>query len=158
MRHMQVSTFRGSFSGVNARVVADDSGIRLEGGARVDSISITDPPEFREHVVRGGDFFDADEHPEIRFRSAQVELQPDGRARVVGELTMKGISGGVVAEGTYQPPVEDPWGQRRAALELRAVLDRRDWDLSWQMPLPRGDDALGWMVDISVHLELVQLG
>ena len=141
IRHMKVSTFRASFGDVDARLVADASGPRLEGAARVESISIRDPPEFREHVVRGAEFFDADNHPEIRFRSARVELADDGTAMVDGELTIRGVSRPITATGTYERPIEDPFGLQRAALELRAVLDRRDWGMAWQAPLPGGADV-----------------
>jgi polyisoprenoid-binding protein YceI len=156
VHHMQVSMFRGSFGDLEARLVGDDAGVRLEGAVRVASISISDPPEFRGHVVRGADFFDADNHPVIRFRSDRVELAEDGSAKAEGELTMKGINRSIVAAGSYQSPVADPFGSQRAALELRAVLDRRDWGLSWQMPVPGGGEALAWEVELTVHLELVK--
>jgi len=155
IRHIQVSNFRASFDGFEARLHQTDSGVRLEGAVRIDSISIGEPAEFREHVVRGADFFDADNNPEIRFRSTHVDLR-DGLATVTGDLTMKGVSRGIAASGVYQPPVEDPFGARRAALELHATIDRRDWGLDWQLPLPSGADALGWNVDVTVQLELVQ--
>ena len=129
---MQVSTFRASFGDVDARLVADASRSRLEGAARVESISIVGPPEFREHVVRGAEFFDADNHPEILFRSERIDLAEDGTATVDGELTIKGVSRPITATGTYRRPVEDPFGGLRAALALRARLDRRDWGMSWQ--------------------------
>ena len=156
VKHMKVSTFRASFSDVDARVIANEKPIRLEGAARVESISIADPPEFREHVVRGADFFDADNHPEIAFRSDRVALNDNGAVTVEGELTIKGITRPATATGTYQPAVEDPYGSVRAALELRAVVDRRNWGLSWQLPLPDGTDGLGWDVELSIHLELVK--
>ncbi|MBA3429473.1 MAG: YceI family protein [Actinobacteria bacterium] len=156
VRHMKVSSFRASFSDVDARLIGDESGLRLEGAARVESVSITDPPEFREHVVRNPDFFDVDNYPQITFRSNQVDLAEDGTATVAGELTIKGISRPVTATGSHQPPVEDPYGSLRSALELQAVVDRRDWELSWQMPLPDGDDVLGWDVELTIHLELIK--
>ena len=155
-KHMKVSTFRASFGDVDARLVADEMPIRLEGAARVESISIADPPEFRKHVVRGADFFDADNHPEIAFRSDRVALDDNGAVTVEGELTIKGITRPVTATGTYQPAVKDPYGSVRAALELGAVVDRRNWGLSWQLPLPDGTDGLGWDVELSIHLELVK--
>ena len=155
VRHMKVSTFRASFADVEARLVADTPEPRLEGVARVESISITDPQVFREHVVRSADFFDADSHPEILFRSDRVDLAENGSATVKGELTIRGISRPVTATGTYEGPVEDPFGLLRAALQLRAVVDRRDWGMSWQAPLPGGADVLGWDVEITVQLELV---
>jgi polyisoprenoid-binding protein YceI len=127
VRHMKVSTFRASFRDVDARLIGQASGLRLEGTAGVESISISGPPEFREHVVRGADFFDADNHPEILFRSERVELAGNGAATVEGELTIKGFSRPITATGTWERPVEDTFGALRAALELRAVLDRRDW-------------------------------
>jgi hypothetical protein len=42
------------------------------------------------------------------------------------------------------------------ALDLNAVVDRRDWDMSWQAPLPKGGDALGWDVTLEAQLELVE--
>jgi polyisoprenoid-binding protein YceI len=106
--------------------------------------------------VRSGDFFDAGNHPEILFSSTRGELSSDGGARVEGELTMRGITRPLVATGRFQPPVQDPFGATRAALELRTVLDRRDWGFSWQLPLPDGRDALGWMVEVTAQLELVK--
>src|SRR4029453_17371155 len=85
IRRMEVSTFRASFGDVDSRLIADASELRLEGAARVESISIADPPEFREHVVRGADFFDADNHPEILFRSDRVDVTENGTATVEGE-------------------------------------------------------------------------
>src|SRR6266542_3757459 len=88
VRHVQVSMFRASFGDVEARLTAKDGTIALEGQARVKSVSIAEPPEFREHVVRGADFFDADTHPVISFRSSRVELGDDGTATASGELTV----------------------------------------------------------------------
>ena len=89
VRHMKVSRFRASFADVDAHLAADEEGLRLAGRARVDSISIADPPELRKHVVSGQDFFDAGEHPEIRFRSSRLDFGDDGTVRVLGELAAR---------------------------------------------------------------------
>jgi polyisoprenoid-binding protein YceI len=154
--HMNVSTFRASFADIDARLTADGDTIELEGRALAESVSIAEPPEFREHVVRGTDFFAADAHPLITFRSTKVELGEDGSASVTGELTIRGVSRSVAARGTYQLPTEDPFGTYRAGLELRTTVDRRDWDMDWQVPLPGGGDALGWEVEITAQLELTR--
>lgn len=158
VKHMKVSSFRAAFGDVDARLVGDDQGIKLEGRARVESISISNPPEFREHVVNGEEFFDGGRHPEIVFRSTRVELGPEGGALVEGELEIKGISRPVKATGTYQPLIEDPYGSTRFAIELATTVDRRDWDMNWQMPLPKGGDVLGYGVDLTIHLELIGQG
>jgi polyisoprenoid-binding protein YceI len=157
VRHMGVGSFRTTFTDVAARLTSDDDGgVRLDGRAQVASISIHNPPEFREHVVNGADFFDAANHPEIVFTSSDVDLDGDGRIELAGELVIKGIAKPISATGVWREPVEDPYGHLRTALELRAVVDRRDWNITWQAPLPKGGDALGWDVTLDVHLELVR--
>lgn len=155
--HMGVSMFVGSFADVRARLAREDGRLTLEGAARVESISITAPPEFRAHVL-GEEFFDAERHPEVRFQSQELEVREDGSASVRGELAIKGITRPVTATGRFVDPVDDPFGARRAALELEATVDRRDFGMSWNAPLPKGGDALGTDVTLVVALELVQKG
>lgn len=156
IRHMDVSVFRATFDDIDARVVADDNGALLEGWVRAESISIKDPPEFRDHVVYGADFLDARNHPEITFRSVDVQFGDDGTVTGRGELTVKGLTKPITAAGTYQAPVEDPYGNLRAALELEATVDRREWAMDWQAPLPKGGDVLAYDVQLTVQVELIQ--
>lgn len=153
IEHMGVSSFRGTLSDVAASLHAGDDGIALEGTARAESISITEPPEFRAHVL-GPEFFDAEHHPEVVYRSTDIELAEDGGATVEGELTIRGVTRPLTATGTYVPLRETPGGQR-GALELEATFDRRDFGFEWQMELPGGGNAAGWDVTLTVHLELL---
>jgi polyisoprenoid-binding protein YceI len=156
VRHVGVSTFRASFGRIDARLVLADGTGELDASATVESVSIADPPEFREHVVHGDDFFAAGVHPRIAFRSTSIELGDDRRATVSGELVVRGVSAPVTATGTFTPPTEDPFGGTRIGLELQATIDRRAWGMHWQMPLPNGGDALGWDVAVTAHLELTR--
>jgi polyisoprenoid-binding protein YceI len=151
--HMGVSTFRGTLSDVQATLRDDGDGLALEGAAAAESISITDPAEFRAHVL-APDFLDAENHPHVTFRSGDVQLDDDGSARVKGELAIGGVSRPVTASGRYVAPLQTPGGLR-GALELEATIDRREYGIDWQMELPSGGDALGYDVTISVQLELV---
>ncbi len=155
VRHMGVGTFEASFDDVEAQLVIDDEGAALTGAARVGSISIRNPPEFREHVVHGADFFDGANHPEISFRADGATVGEDGEFSGSGELTMRGVTRPVVASGHYRVPVRDPYGGLRTAVDIVAVVDRRDWGMDWQMPLPDGGDALGYEVEVRAHIELV---
>ena len=156
IRHVGVSTFRASFGDIDARLVIENGRAELQASAVVESVSIVDPLEFREHVVRGDDFFAADAHPRLTFRSTSIELADDGTATVSGNLVVRSVSGSVSATGTFFPPTEDPFGGIRVGLELEATIDRRTWGMDWQMPLPNGGDALGWEVEITAHLELTR--
>jgi polyisoprenoid-binding protein YceI len=145
--------FRGSFADVRAELTAVDAGLALEGAARADSISIQEPPQFRAHVL-GPEFFDAENHPEVGFRSTKIDLAGDGSARLEGELAIAGKTRPVVATGTWSEPIETAAGVR-AALALEAVIDRRDFGFDWQMALPGGGDALAYDVTLEVSLALV---
>ncbi|MEA2154725.1 MAG: hypothetical protein QOE11_865 [Solirubrobacteraceae bacterium] len=155
VRHMGVSTFRGSFSNVSATVAAGEDGtLTLKGVVQAGSISIVSPPELRAHVL-GTDFLDADHHPAIAFESDPARLGHDGTITVEGRLTIRNVTRSVVATGTYATPVEDPYGNTRAAIELSATVDRRDYGMTWNMPLPNGGDALATQVTLTVQLELI---
>jgi polyisoprenoid-binding protein YceI len=71
---------------------------------------------------------------------------------------MRGQTHPITATGTAVPPVDDLYGGRRAALELVAEIDRRDWGMAFQAKLPGGGDVLSWIVTLSIHLELVADG
>ncbi|MEA2399853.1 MAG: hypothetical protein QOK00_256 [Thermoleophilaceae bacterium] len=147
--------FRGTLDDVSGSLTAGDDGLALEGAARVESISIQNPPQFRAHVL-GPDFFDAENHPEVAFRSTSVDLADDGTARVAGELTIAGNTRPVEISGTWTEPVPAAGGGLRAGLELKTVLDRRDFGFEWQMELPGGGGALGYDVTLEVNLSLFQ--
>src|SRR5262249_39117391 len=149
VRHQQIAMFRGSFDDVDVRLTADDDALRLEGRAQVETISIGEPRRFRDHVVHSADFFDAGSHPPITLRSTSSAREAEGRAPVEGELPIRGPTRAITARGTYQPTREDPFGNHRAGLALQATVDRRSWDMNWQLPMPDGSDALGWDVEIT---------
>jgi polyisoprenoid-binding protein YceI len=150
IRYQGVSVFRGTLTEVDAKVVDG----RLEGTAPVESISITTPETFREHVL-SAEFFDATAHPEVKFVSTALDIQEDGRARVSGDLTIKGVTQAVHATGTWTAPATDAFGNTRANLALEAVIDRTEWGISWNAPLPSGGDALGNEVTLTISLSLV---
>jgi polyisoprenoid-binding protein YceI len=153
VRYMGVSTFRGTLDDVSATLIAAPERVSLEGSAKVESISITTPEQFRQHVL-SADFFDAAAHPEIAFRSTNVELAPDGRATVDGELTIKGNTRPVRAEGTWAPEAETLSG-RRAHLELTTTVDRTAFGVDWNADLPNGSKALANDVELTISLALL---
>ena len=155
VKYAGVGMYRGTLDDVSATLTAGDDGLDLEGGARAESISIQDPPQFRAHVL-GPDFFDVENHPEVTFRSSEVELSEDGTARLEGELTIAGVTRPVAIAGTWAEPVGAAGGGLRAGLELATVIDRRDFGLDWQMELPNGGDALAYDVTLEVSLALIQ--
>lgn len=146
-----VSVFRGTLEDVSA-TFADG---KLEGTAQVESISIRTPEQFRAHVM-SADFFDVSNHKTVTFTSDDVRLDDDGTATVPGELTIRGVTKPVTATGTWRPTSVDAFGNTRAHLHLEATVDRREWGLNWNAPLPNGGDALGNDVTLVVDIALLQ--
>ncbi len=146
-----VSVFRGTLTEVDAKLVDG----RLEGTAPVESISITTPEAFRAHVL-SAEFFDAKAHPELKFVSTALDVEEDGRAHVSGNLTIRGVTRPVHATGIWTAPATDAFGNTRANLALEAVIDRREWGMNWNAPLPSGGNALGNEVTLTISLSLVE--
>lgn len=152
VRHSGVFYYRGSLSDVEATLRADGDALALEGSARINSISIAEPPEMRASVL-GPEFFDVERHPEIGFRSTELRLRDDGRAEVDGELTIRGVTRPVTGSGHYAAPREAGYGEI-AGIELRTSFDRREFGFDWQAELPGGGDAVGWNVEVEIDLLL----
>jgi polyisoprenoid-binding protein YceI len=154
VRHSGVFWYRGSLSDVAATLRGDGDALALEGSARVESISVVEPAAMRESVL-GPEFFDAERHPEITFRSTALRLADDGRAEVDGELTIRGVTRPVSASGQYAPPRASSFGEV-AGLQLHTSFDRREFGFDWQMQLPGGGDAVGWDVEVDIDLLLTR--
>lgn len=153
VRYMGVSTFRGTLDAVSATLTAGPDGAALEGAAQVESISIRTPQQFRDHVL-SADLFDAASHPQVTFRSTDVQLAEDGRAAVAGELTIRGTTHPVRAEGSWAPEADTLSG-RRAHLALETTIDRTAYGLSWNADLPSGGKALADDVTLTIELALL---
>src|SRR3954470_2696294 len=151
VRYQGVSLFKGTLNEVAATLVDG----RLEGTAKVESISIRTPEQFRAHVL-SAEFFYAENHPEVKFVSDSLELGEDGTAKVAGELTIKGITKPVTAAGTWIAPAADAFGNTRGHLNLEAVIDRSQFNMNWNMPLPSGGNALANEVTLTVDLSLTE--
>jgi polyisoprenoid-binding protein YceI len=151
VRYQGVSLFKGTLNEVAATLTDG----RLEGTAKVESISIRTPDQFRQHVL-SAEFFDVENHPEVTFTSDDLDLREDGTATVAGELTIKGITRPVQATGTWIAPAADAFGNARGHVNLEAVIDRTEFDMNWNMALPSGGNVLANDVTLTVELSLIE--
>ena len=149
VKHMIVSTFRGRFETFDAKLVDG----KLTGTVDVGSIVVKD--ENLAAHLQSTEFFDAERHPELRFESS--EIRPDGDEVVVdGELTIKGITKAVEARGTIEGPAVTFGDVNKVGLSLEAIIDRTEFGLNWNAPLPKGGFALANDVKLIVELELAE--
>jgi polyisoprenoid-binding protein YceI len=151
VKYQGISLFRGTLDEVDATLVDG----KLDGAAKVESISIRTPEQFRAHVL-SDEFFAADKHPEVTFTSTSLDLREDGTATVEGELTIRDSTRPVTAAGHWTAPAADAFGSTRAHLQLATVIDRTQFGLNWNMPLPNGGNALANDVTLTVDIALIQ--
>ena len=103
----------------------------------VDASTITTFDETRDGHLQAPDFFDTQRYPELRFESTAVETRGDELV-VEGELTIKNITRAVELKGSYVGAGVDPYGNDRIGIELAGTVDRTEFGLNWNAPLPGG--------------------
>ena len=144
VRHMGIATVKGRFTDVAAALVGGDDPA-LAGTIAVSSVDTHD--ESRDGHLLSPDFFDAERFPEARFESLRVD--PD---RVVGLLTLKGVTREIELAARFDGEGKDPWGNERLGLELEGEIDRHDFGVSWNAPLPGGGLTLANDVALKADL------
>jgi polyisoprenoid-binding protein YceI len=149
-----VGTFRGSFSPVEATLVVDPDGAAgLTGSARAENVKVQEP-NLVAHLLTP-DFFDAERSPELRFRSTDVRTEGD-RVTVDGELEIKGVTRPVTLAGEVGGQITDPYGRERIGITLGGQIDRTEFGMNWNNPLPSGKSALANEVALEAELYLVK--
>ncbi len=144
-----VASFSGTFSDVDA-TYADG---KLSGSVKVASIVVKD--ENLAAHLQAPDFFDAEQFPTISFSSDTLTFDGDD-VTLEGELTLKGVTKPVRATGTVQGPTEDFMGNTRLGFTRDATIDRTASGVTWTADLPKGGQALGNDVTLSVELEFIK--
>jgi polyisoprenoid-binding protein YceI len=148
IRHMGIASIRGSFADFDA-VIEGGEEPRISGAIRVASVDTRD--EARDGHLQSPDFFDAERHPEMTFVSTRFE---DGK--VVGDLTIRGVTREVELTARITGAGTDPWGNERLGLELDGEIDRHEFGVSWNTPLPTGGLLLGDTVRLSAGFSAVK--
>jgi polyisoprenoid-binding protein YceI len=148
VKHMGISTVRGTFPDVSATLVGGGTPT-LEGSVRIASVSTKD--ENRDARLLSPEFFDAERYPEASFTA--TFLSPE---KVVGELTLKGVTDEIELTASFTGPSTDPWGNDRLGVELEGTIDRHDFGVDWNTPLPTGGMLLADDVRLVVSLSFVK--
>jgi len=107
----------------------------------VDASSLTTFDETRDAHLKTPDFFDAERYPELRFVSSRVESR-DGEIVVQGDITIRGVTKPIELRGTFRGETLDAYGNARIGLDLAGTVDRTEFGVSWNGPLPGGGNLL----------------
>jgi polyisoprenoid-binding protein YceI len=158
VRHLTVSNVKGDFSRAKGFVILDDQNITdLKVELTIDASSVHTGHAKRDEHLRGADFFDVAKFPHITFVSKRVTKTDGNRLRVVGNLTIRGVTKEVTVdvEGPT-PEIKDPWGGFRRGATGTTRINRKDFGILWNRVLDTGGVVVGDEVDIYIEIELVR--
>lgn len=158
VRHMMISNVRGQFEQFSGSVNFDEANpILTTVDIQVEISSINTNEEKRDAHLRSADFFDAENHPVMTFQSKKVEQVDENNARLIGDLNIRGVSREITLNVEYLGKAKSPWGTTSAGFTAAARINRKDWDLTWNVALETGGWLVGETIDIEIALELVEV-
>ncbi|MFO0740542.1 MAG: YceI family protein [Labilithrix sp.] len=156
VRHMMVSTVRGTFHKVAGSVGFDPKNPETSWASlEVDIASIDTREPKRDDHLRSADFFDAASFPKMTFKSTKIARKGDDELELTGDLTIKDITHPVtflVTDLTGEHA--DPWGFIRMGASAKAKIKRSDYKMTWNAALEAGGVVVGDEVKIEIEVEL----
>ncbi len=158
VRHMMVSTVRGEFKKFTGTLDLDEQDFtksRIAG--EIETASIDTGVEQRDEHLRSADFFDAANHPLIRFESRRIEHVGGSDYKIVGDLTIRGTTREIVLDAEYGGTLKNPYGMTVTGVSATATLDRKDFGLVWNAVLEAGGLTVADKVKLELEFEAVQV-
>ena len=157
-RHAMVTKVRGAFNeydGTGYFDAENPSESRFDITIKAESIDTRNAD--RDAHLKGNDFFDMENFPEIRFRSTSVEPAGDDNYRVTGDLTIKGVTNPVRFDLELTGSVVDPFGNHRIGLEGKTTINRKDWGVNFNVALEAGGVLVSEKVDLEFEVSAVKV-
>ena len=157
VKHMMLATVKGRFREFDGMLEIGPGAPRATGVVKAASID-TNEPVRDEHLRHSPDFFDVERYPEIGFNSTRIDHLDGGRFRVVGDLTMRGVTREIELDARLNGTRREAGGDERIDLKLCGELNRRDFGLTWNQALETGGALLGNKVKIALEISAVKSG
>jgi len=157
VKHMMISTVRGRFSDVSGYIDFDedhpaDSKIEVEVGVA----SVDTRQEGRDNHLRTSDFFDAENHPRMKFVSTEVVHVKGTEYKVTGDLMIRGVTREVTLDASFEGTNKDPWGGTRAGFSANGKINRNDFGLDFNATLETGGVVVGSEIKLQFEIEAVK--
>jgi polyisoprenoid-binding protein YceI len=154
-RHLMISKVRGTFRTFSGAITVASDPLESRVEATVDLASVSTGDDGRDAHLRGPDFFDVEQHPTMTFVSTAVRRERDGFV-LVGDLTIKGVTRPVEFDLEFDGVSADPWGNLKAGFSASTEINRKDWDLGWNVALEAGGVLVGEKVKIVLDVQAVR--
>jgi polyisoprenoid-binding protein YceI len=157
VKHMMITNVTGIMRDFDISMESDDekfTNAQIEFRGKADSI--TTGNEQRDTHLRGADFFDVENSPEIRFRSTKYEKVSDEKYKLHGDLTIKGVTKNIDLDVMYGGMNKDPWGNNKAGFTVTGKINRKDFGLTWNVALETGGLLVSDEVRFNCEIQLVE--
>jgi len=151
VKHMMLATVKGHFREFDGMLEIGSGAPRATGTVKAASID-TNESVRDEHLRSSPDFFDVERYPEITFNSTRIDYLDRGRLRIVGDLTMRGVTRKIELDAQLNDTRHEADDDERIELELHGELNRRDFGLTWNQALETGGALLGNKVKITLAI------
>jgi len=155
VKHMAISKVKGSFGELSGTVTGEPGKPETFGvEVTIQTASVDTGNQDRDDHLRSPDFFEAEKHPTMTFKSTGVKMDGD-EGTLTGELTLHGVTKTVELELEYAGMVDDPWGNTRMGFSAEGEIDRTEFGLTWSKALETGGLVVGHDVEIELEIEVV---
>lgn len=136
-RHLMVSKVRGKFAKFDVQVMTAENPRDSTVNVSIDAASVDTGNEMRDEDLRSERFLDTANHPQITFRSTSIT--PDGdKYKMAGDLTIRGVTKPVTLDMEVNGFGPDPYGGTRAGFSAAGEINRTDFGVSFNAPIPGG--------------------
>jgi polyisoprenoid-binding protein YceI len=158
VKHMMFTTVKGRFTGVRGTIncadEADASSASVE--AEIDAASVNTADEQRDAHLRSDEFLDAERYPTLTFKSTAVERVDKERLRVIGDLTIRGVTREVALDTSFNGTGKNPYGKEVAGFTAETTINRKDFGLTWNAALESGGLLVGDKLEILIEVQAVR--
>ena len=157
VRHMMITNVRGEFRNITGTVEFDEKNpTRSSVDVKIDASTVNTRDEKRDGHLKSPDFFDVEKYPYIAFKSKRAETIDDNSGRLIGDLTLHGVTREVALEVEYAGQAKSPWGTTSAGFSARTKVNRKDFGLNWNVALETGGVLVGDVVSVEIEVEIVK--
>ena len=156
VRHLMVSKVHGRFAKWSGTLELDEQDLtQSKLDVTIDASSIDTKEDKRDEHLRSADFLDIAQFPQITFKSTQIRRDGDDY-RVLGDLTIHGVTREVVLDVEGGGQVKDPWGNTRTGFSAKTSISRKEFGLTWNVALEAGGFLVGDKLDINLEIEAIK--
>ena len=156
VKHLVISTVTGTFKVFGGELVTENDGFEnAEINFSLDVASVDTNQEQRDEHLRGADFFNAPQYPQISFISTSFKRKGDDY-ELRGDLTIKNVTKPVKLEVEFGGSATDFYGNEKAGFEIEGKINRKDFGLTWDGITEAGAIVVGEDIKLSINLQLAK--